>query len=60
METKGRKLEYAKYDEKRYSEFIEEQARQLRKRGIDPKKAEDSAREIAAMYRHHFRIWTYP
>ena len=58
MEFKGRKLGYAKYDEKRYSEFIEEQARQLRERGIDPQEAEASAREIAAMYRHHFRIWT--
>lgn len=58
MEAKGRKLGYAKYDEKRYSEFIKEQARQLRKRGIDREEAEASAREIAAMYKHHFRIWT--
>jgi hypothetical protein len=58
MEFKGRKLRYAKYDEKRYSEFIKEQARQLRERGIATKEAEASALEIAAMYRHHFRIWT--
>ena len=58
MEFRGRKLGYAKYDEKRYSEFIKEQSRQLRKRGIDREEAEASAQEIAAMYRHHFRIWT--
>lgn len=57
MRFKGRKLRYATYDEKRYAEFIEEQARRLRERGVDEKTAMAQARQIAAMYRHHFRTW---
>jgi hypothetical protein len=57
METKARRLRYAKYDEERYSQFVNEQARQLRERGLDEETAMSQAREIAEMYRHHFRIW---
>jgi hypothetical protein len=57
METKARRLRYAKYDEERYSQFVNEQARQLRERGLDEETAMSQAREIAEMYRHHFRVW---
>lgn len=53
----SKKLKYMKHDEERYSEFIQEQTRQLVKRGFDREEAEREAREIAAMYKHHFRIW---
>ena len=57
MEIKQHKLKYAEYDEERYSKFIQEQANQLLKRGFDEESAASAARDIAAMYRHHFRVW---
>ena len=51
------KLKCSEYDEEKYSEFIKDQTRQLIKRGFDPKTAASQAREIATMYRHHFRVW---
>ena len=57
MKIRGRELKYSKYDEKRYYRFIREQARQLREKGVDRETAESQAREIAAMYKHHFRVW---
>ena len=52
----SKKLKYMKHDEERYSEFILEQTRQLVRMGFDLEGAEREAPEIAAMYKHHFRI----
>jgi len=57
MKTKPRKLESTEYDEEKYSEFTKEQTGQLVKRGFDPETAASQAREIAIMYRHHFKVW---
>jgi len=55
--AKSRKLTRVGYDIEKYDEFVREQADRLIERGVNPKTAMDQAREIASMYRHHFRIW---
>jgi hypothetical protein len=60
MQVKGRRPRYTRYDEKGYAELITEQAWELREHGVDEKTALAQANEIAAMYRHHFRIWKEP
>jgi ASC-1-like (ASCH) protein len=57
MKYRHRKLKCRGYDIKRYREFLERLKEDLCKRGFDQKDAEASAREIAEMYKHHFRVW---
>jgi hypothetical protein len=57
MKNETRRLRQEGHDEKRFREFIREQAKELLRMGFDRREAEASAREICAMYRHHFRTW---
>jgi hypothetical protein len=57
MEYRSQRLECQGYDMKKYQEFLEKLKEDLCKRGFNQKDAETSAREIAAMYKHHFKIW---
>ena len=57
MNDESKRLTCAQYDEENYARFIKEQTRKLLDVGFDRKTAESQSREIASMYRHHFRVW---